>query len=102
MNARTLRALTVGQAAFSVIRTQGTLLGRDEQGVRILWAEGGSGLSGRLFTKGPRVHLEVWKAERVLAITRITGALDFDVSEYKPGSWERRLLELAPPPPRVH
>lgn len=101
MNAKTLRALEVGQAAFSVIRTKGTME-YDEQtrDIRILWAEGGSGLCGRLFTQGLRVHLEVWKAERVLAISRITGATDFDVSEYTPGSWERCLLALAPP--QVH
>lgn len=93
MTPRTLRAIELGAAGFRLIRTRGIVLSNGE--TIILWADGSAGLSGRLFTTGLRVTLEIWTKQCVLAVSRITGAPSCEVETFCRGQWEERLLTLA-------
>jgi len=86
MNARTERAIALAAAGFRLIRTKGTVISQNE--TIISWMQGTAGLSGRLYTSGLRVHLEIWTHERVLAVNRITGAADCEVEECNRGLWD--------------
>ena len=98
MNARTRRAVELAAAAFGLVRHKGAVVSNGENVATILWANGTAGLSGRLYTTGLRVTLEIWTKERVLAVSRITGAPDCQVEEFSRGDWEKKLLALAAPP----
>lgn len=97
MNRRTQRAIELSATAFLLVRSQGSIVERDARtrDIAILWTQPGGVLSARVFTRGSRVYLEIWTAMRMLAVSRVTGAADYEVEEYTRGSWEKHLLRLA-------
>ncbi len=95
MNARTTRAIELAAAGFRLIRTKGAVVSKGEGVAIILWMDGTAGISGRVYTSGPRVHLEIWQRECVLSVSRVMGAASCEVGEFARGAWEEKLIALA-------